>query len=213
MLENRDVGRAIAIDAHHVGLHLMGVGDGRHVTEKDRCAVDHLNRQPVELCHLVGTAVELDAIFAIADLDRARRDDGVGVGQCRRDVLRGKPVGIKLRRVEVDHDRSRASAERRWRRQPLDAEQPHANEVEAVIEELLLRERVAEDVELCHRHVSGVVVNDVRRDHPGRKNRQQRLRHRPNLRDSRRGGRPSDGNTRARSRRPRSTPTPCARYR
>ena len=54
VLDDHQVGAALAVDAHHVGLRLMGVGDRRDVAQENRRAVDHLDRQLVEIRDLSG---------------------------------------------------------------------------------------------------------------------------------------------------------------
>jgi hypothetical protein len=190
MLVNRQIGCALAVDPHDIGLHRMRVGHRRHLPEKNRRPVDNLERQIVELGDLVHAAVEFDPILPVANLDRTGGDDDVGRIQCVANILRRKPVGIHLRRVQVHHYRAIAPAKRRRRRDAFDDEQAQPDEVEAVVKKLLLGQRCAGNIELCDRHVGGVVVDDIWRLHAGRKNREYRLRNRAHLRNSRRHRRP-----------------------
>src|ERR1700747_2291523 len=87
-------------------------------------------------------------------------------------------------RVEVDDDRALNTANRRGRRKSGYRKKLQPNEIQAVVKELLLRERLAKDVELSDRNVRGVVGNDIWRRGAGRRLAQDRLRDRVDLRDS-----------------------------
>jgi hypothetical protein len=183
MLVYRKIRRALAVDPHDIGLHLMRVGHRSDLPKKNRRPVNNLHRQIVEFADLVYAAVEFDPILPVANLDRTGGDYHIGRIQRLPDILRRKPVRIHLRRVQIDHYRAVAPAERRRRRDAFDDKQAQADEVQAVVKKLLLRQRLARNIELYDRNVGGVVVNDVRRLHAGREDRKQRLRRRTHLRD------------------------------
>src|ERR1700676_1815344 len=85
--------------------------------------------------------------------------------------------------VEVDDDRALNAANRSRRRKSRYREKLQANEIQAVVKELLLRERLAEDVQLSDRNVGRVVGNDIWGRRAGRRLAQNRLRDRIDLRD------------------------------
>src|ERR1700730_2723535 len=171
MLIDWKVGRTLTVNPNDVGLHRVGVGGGRNLTEKNWRSVNHLQRQMVKARHLAGTAIEFNAILAVANLNRSGGYDDVVVIERIADVLGGEPVSIHLRRVEVHHHGTIAAAKRRRHGNTLDGEQTLSDRVLPVIEKFLLREGVAEYVDLRYRDVSGVVVNDVRRSHAWREKR------------------------------------------
>ena len=54
MLDDQQVSRLLAVEAHDVGLRLMRVGDGRNVAEEHRRHHYHLHRQLVEFLDVSG---------------------------------------------------------------------------------------------------------------------------------------------------------------
>ena len=70
---------AIAVNPNDVGLHRVGIGGRRNLAEEDRHSLNHLQRQTVKVRYTDRTAVEFDAIFAVANLDRSRGYDDVAV--------------------------------------------------------------------------------------------------------------------------------------
>src|SRR6266436_2104071 len=86
-------------------------------------------------------------------------------------------------RIEVDDDRALHTTNRRGRRKSWYRKKLQANEIQAVVKQLLLRERLAKDVELRDRNVGGVVGNDIRGGGSGRRLAQDCLRDRIDLRD------------------------------
>src|SRR5258708_32758747 len=86
-------------------------------------------------------------------------------------------------RIEVDDDRALNAADRRGRRKSRYREKLQPNEIQAVVKELLLRERLTEDVQLSDRNVRRVVGNDIWGGSADRRLAQNRLRDRVDLRD------------------------------
>src|SRR3546814_7052107 len=76
----------------------------RHVAHPDRGAVDHLDRQVVELLDRRRRVVEADVVLVIADLGEADRVDLRLVGQRRRDVLRREAARLQRIGIDVDLD-------------------------------------------------------------------------------------------------------------
>ena len=94
-----------------------------------------------------------------------------------------KPLGAELGRIDVDDDLALLAAVGRRDRQARDGEQLDAQEVEAVVEDLLLGQRLAVERDLHHRHVRGVEADHVRRRDAGRRDAQDRVVLRVDLRD------------------------------
>ena len=90
---------AAAILAHDVGLRREAVAHVRHVADIDGRAVDHLDRQIVELVHGLGAGVQIHVVFELADLGGAGGKDQVLVADGGHDVGRREPFGLQQRRV------------------------------------------------------------------------------------------------------------------
>src|ERR1700684_2223149 len=86
-------------------------------------------------------------------------------------------------RIEGDDDRALNAANRSRRRKSGDRKKLQPNEIKPVVKQLLLRERLAKDVELSDRNVRRVVGDDIRSRRAGRRLAQNGLRHRVDLRD------------------------------
>ena len=143
LLEDRQVARAFAVDAHDVLLDREAVVDVRDVAEPHDRAVGELRAECRHLRDLQravvrGTSYSVLPIRIVPAgvmmfCDEHRVHDGL-----RRLATRGHRVG-----VDVDHHLPLLAAVRRRRREAGDREQPHADEVERVVEDLLLAQRVA----------------------------------------------------------------------
>ncbi len=161
----------------------MRVADGSDVAEKNRDAVGHFDRQLVELGHLGRVHVQVDVVLVVAHASRARRDDDVGGRESIADIHRRQAVGVHLLGIEVHDDRALNAADWCGRRKPRYRKELQPNEIQAVVKELLLRERLAEDVELSDRNVRRVVRNNIRGRSALGRLPQDRLRDRVDLRD------------------------------
>ena len=163
----------------------MRVGDVSNVAEEHRRAVEIFNRQLVEVGNRRHRHVQVDVVFVIAHLRRARRDDDVGRVERIADVEGGDAVGIKRGGIEIRHHGAAHTAQRCGRGEAGNREELDADEVEAVVEQLAGRKHVAVDVELRDRDVAGVVGNDLRRLDAAWQIAQDGLGHRVDLRDRR----------------------------
>ena len=148
-----------------------------------RKPVAHADRQRLELVDGLRAGVQLDVELALADARDAGGHDHVGGLQRADHVHLRQPLGAELGRVDVDDDLALLAAVGRRDRQARDGEQPGAQEVEAVVEDLLLGTGLAVERDLHHRHVRGVEPDHVRRRDAGRRDAQDRIVLRVDLRD------------------------------
>ena len=102
-------------------------------------AVANADRQGLELLDHLRAGVELDVVLALADARDAGRHDDVGGLQRADHVHRREALGAEPRGIDVDDDLPLLAAERRRGRQAGNGEQLDAQEVQAVVEDLLLR--------------------------------------------------------------------------
>ena len=109
-LEDRHQNALAPVELDDVGLRrraVVDVGDVAH--EHDR-AVDHLDRQIVEVRDRLGRIVEVDGEFVGADLLGADRSDLVLQGERIADIGRRKIVGAQRVLVEIDLHLARGAA-------------------------------------------------------------------------------------------------------
>ena len=143
VLEDGEIGRALAVDVHDAALFGIAVRHLGHVSQQNRRRAHDLDRDAAELRHCVRAGVELHRIVGVADPGIARRQNHVRSLQ-RADYVSGRqPLGGECLRVDVDDDLAFFPAERRGRRKPGNREQADPNEVQAVVVELLLGESLA----------------------------------------------------------------------
>ena len=76
-LQDRQQRRALAVDAHDVGLRRIAVADLRHVADEDDRAARRADRQIVQALDRRRAAVGLDRVLVGADLGGAGRQDQV----------------------------------------------------------------------------------------------------------------------------------------
>ncbi len=157
-----------------------------HVPDIDDGAVDLPDRQVVQCVDRRWAAVEQHVVLRAPDLDRAGREDEILRADRIDDVDRRQPVCLEGLRVQVDHDLTRLPAVGKGHLGALDGGELGADEVQAVVVELLLRQRLARDGELQDRDAGRAVAHDQRRRHPLRQEPEESLDQRGNLRLGRR---------------------------
>ena len=110
-----------------------------------------------------------------SDLRGARRQDDVLARRAPYGDVEGRePLGVERVRVEVDHDRPRLAAPRERHLRALHRRELGADEVEAVVVELLLAQRRRLERQLEDRDVGRRVADDQRRRRPRRHGSQER---------------------------------------
>ena len=154
--------------AHDVGLRREAVAHVGDVADVDRAAADGLDRQVVQLRRRLRAAVQVDVVLERADLRGAGRQDQVLRVDRVDHVERRQPFGLQRGRVEVDHDLPLLAAVGKRHRRALHRGELRADEVDAEVEQLLLRQRLARERELQDRHGRRVVAQDQRRRRAGR---------------------------------------------
>ena len=134
-----------------------------HVADVDGGAAHRLDREVVELREQSGLALStmgysLSPILAVP----GGHDDVLG-GEALFTSRGERPQAKSALRVEVDHDLALLAAVGVGDLRALDGGHVGADEVDAVVEELLLAERVALQRHLEDGHAGGAVADDERR--------------------------------------------------
>jgi hypothetical protein len=181
VLEHAQEHRAIVVDVDDIDLHRIAVMHLRDVVHVDHRAPHALDRQVAELGNFRWRAVQVDGVFEITDLFRARRRDEVLRGERVGDVLAGQTARLHRCSVEVEHHLRRLAAERKGNARALYRDQGRAHEVEAEIPESLLGQSLARQRELDDGYRRGTVIDDQRRRCAGRQLLEQGLRNRGDL--------------------------------
>src|SRR4051794_10123977 len=183
MLQNGQISRTLAVDVHHVGLHCKAVGHLADIAYRYGRAIEYTNRQSIEPVHARGAGIQLHIVLAITQPRRARRHDHVGRLQRVHDIDRGKPFRLQSRLIKVDVDLPRLAAKRTGRGQTWDREQSDADEVQAVVVDLLLGQRLTGQRHLYDRHIRRVELDHTRWLHAWWRATQDRVVHRRDLRN------------------------------
>ena len=168
MLQDRHEAGFLAVDVDHVGLGLVTVGDFCDIAEQHGHAFAYANRQTAELLDEARARIELDVVFAFPDAGDAGRNDDVRCLHRVDNIGRRQAFGAELGRVDVDDDLALFTAEGRRHGQSGNSEQLEAEEVQAIIEDLLLGQRLARQRHLHDRNVRGVELKDIGRGHARR---------------------------------------------
>ena len=181
-LEDRHQDALAPVELNDIGLRrraVMDVGDVAH--EHDR-AVDHLDRQIVEVRDRLGQVIEVDGEFVGADFLGADRIDLVLQGERIADIDGGKIVGAQRALVEIDLHLARGAAIGVRELRARHSRELRPDKVLRKIEQLRLGQRIAGQSQLDDRNARGVVdQNDRRRGALG-KLLQNGLRYRRDLR-------------------------------
>ncbi len=182
-LLNRQQRRALSVDADDVRLRRIAVAHVRDVAHVDRRRAHGLDRQVVQLGDRLRAAVDVDVVLGRPDLLRAGRQNQVLLADGVDDVVRHQVQRLERDGIEVDlHLRLLAAVGIRNLR-ALNARQLRAEEIDAEVEQLLLRQLLTREGELQDRHGGRVEREDERRLRAGRQLAQLRLRDGSHLRD------------------------------
>ena len=134
-----------------------------HVLDENGGAIDEFHRDIVEIGDRGGDGVGADGELGVADLRRAGRQREILGVHGADHVERRQPLGLKLQRVDIDHDLPVLAAGGGRQRDAVDRRQLLPQPIDAVIVKLLLVERVGGQPDLQHGNARGVVL-----DHHGR---------------------------------------------
>ena len=175
LLEDAHQDRALAFDVDDVGLGGIPVAHVRYVADIDGRAVHGLDGNGFDLRQQIGARVEDDGVLVGADLRGPRRHDHVLLAEGVVDVARRQSPGEKPLGIDVDHDQALLASVRIGDLDSRDRRHVGADEVDPVVEQLLLAQRLA-----LHRHlqdgdVRGAVADDERRGGAGRHRADRRL--------------------------------------
>ncbi len=93
---------APALQPRNVGLGRRAVAHVRDIAHEDHGAVGARDRQVVHLLDLLGTGIDADVVFEVADLLRAGRQDEILRGDRRDDIRSRQSLGAQRLRIQVD---------------------------------------------------------------------------------------------------------------
>ena len=112
LLQDREVHRALAIDAHDVGLDGTGIFGIADVGHHHLTVAFDLQRQTVDLLRRRQLAVGVDVVVLRADAHIASGKDGVRLVHCAHYVHQAQLVSFQLHRIDVHLDLAILPAER-----------------------------------------------------------------------------------------------------
>jgi hypothetical protein len=179
--EDRQQARPVTALADDVRLDREAVVHLGHVPDVDQGTLHLPDGQIVQGLHGGRAAVEQHVVFRVPDLGRAGGEDEVLSADGIDDVRRRQPVRLQGLRVQVDHDLPRLPTVGQRHGGSLHGGELGADEVLRVVEELLLRQRLARDGELQDRHAGRAVADYQGRRHPLRQEPKQGLHERGHL--------------------------------
>src|ERR1700733_4062276 len=154
----------------------------RDIADEYHDAIDHLDRQIVEIFNDFWRVIEVDRVLVGTYLLGADRRDQVLPGEGIADVVRRETVGTQRVLVEVDLYLPGRSAIGVGQLGARDRRQRGPDEIRGKIVERGLGERVAGQCQLDDRNASSVVNQQERRGDAGRKLLQDGLGYRRDLR-------------------------------
>ena len=94
----------MSVHADDVGLRNGAVRNGGNIPEIDGGPVGFLDGEVAQAIEGGGRAVEAHIVLEGANLGGASGFNDVLVAESGEDLLRRKPFGLELLRIEVDHD-------------------------------------------------------------------------------------------------------------
>ncbi len=153
------------------------------VLEEHRLPVDVFDGNVVEIRDAHGHRIGAYRVLRIAELRETRRQGQVLSIDRVHHVRRGQASGLKLERVDIDHDLPGFAAVRCGKGHTLHRGKLLAQVVDPVVVELLLVEAVGGEAELQYRNARGVVRHYNRRLDARRQQGADCIRRRDDLRD------------------------------
>ena len=81
MLENREIGGALAIDMHDIVLDGIGVAHGADIAQQHRHPIHHPDGNVLAFLHRLRAGIQRHIIFMAAEPRRAGRHDHIGILQ------------------------------------------------------------------------------------------------------------------------------------
>ncbi len=167
---------ALAIGQNDVCLRRKAVANVGDVLHINRGAVDGLHRQIVEFLNGLRAAIHFDHVLKRAQFRRSRGQDQVLGIHGADNVNRGKSLGLERLGIDVDADDALLAAVGKRRCSAWNRGELGADEIIAIIKELLFAERVARQTNLNHWHSRSRVDNHQGRSRSGRQKPQECLR-------------------------------------
>ena len=142
VLDDAQQDGAPAVLADDVLLHRPAVVHLADILDEDRLPVDVLDRNVVEVLDGRGHRIGAHRVLRVADLGETRRQGQVlGIDRVH-DVRRRQALGLKLERIDVDHDLPVLAAVRGRKGDARHRRKLLTQVVESVVVELLLVEAV-----------------------------------------------------------------------
>ena len=149
-------------------LHRPAVVDLADILQEHRLPVHVFDWNIVEIRDAHRHRIGAHRVLGIADLGETGRQSQILSVDGVDHVRRRQASGLKLERIDIDHDLAVLAAVRGWKGHALHRSKLLAQVVEPVVIELLLTEAVGREAELQHRNGRGVVLHYDRRLDAGR---------------------------------------------
>ena len=112
LLKDRQVDRALAIHAHHVGLNRRRILRLTHIRHSHAGLAHGLDRQCIDGLQIGKLAVGVDVVVVRPNAHIAGRQNQVGIVDRAHHVHEAKLVRFQFVRIDVDHDLPVFAAER-----------------------------------------------------------------------------------------------------
>ena len=137
ILKNGNERCPLSVDANDVGLRRKAIADMRNIADVNHRAVHLADRNVIQTLDREGRRIGFYLVFVAADFQCTRRQDQVLLPDGVDNVLRGKPLGLERRGVEIKLHLSLLAAVRIRNRGAFNRNQLHADKILAVVVQLL----------------------------------------------------------------------------
>ena len=184
-LQDLQVGRPASVHVHDIVLHREGVMHKSDVTHQHGYVVYHLDGHLIEQIDRRWTRVHHDVVVDVPEPGGACRDQQIRSHQCVYYVVGRDPLGGHQRRIDVDLNLSQRTAEGGGCLQTGDREKFDPNEVQRVVEDLCLGQRLAAEDHLHDGDGGGIGPDHDWRSEAGRHDAKRRAVDRIDLSDRR----------------------------
>ena len=168
LFHDREINGRLSVHADHIRLDRVGVSSGADVSDRHVGTADRLERNAVDVGHMLDLAVGVNIVVIRPDLGVARRQDQVGVVHGANHIHHAEPVRPELERIDVDHDLAVLAAERRRYRSPRGRGNLVSNSELAEIAELSFGQALTLQSNQANRQAGRVKFHNDGRERSGR---------------------------------------------